>query len=71
MLASIKFRNNSSTRLASWVCKSSHAKASLDPHQHQAIEMVETEEVPDGYVFDELQHGLQKKSRLLRPAMVA
>ena len=48
-----------------------HAKGELfDPHQHQAIEMVETEEVPDGYVFDELQPGYKLKDRLLRPAMV-
>jgi len=42
----------------------------FDPHQHQAIEMVETDEVPDGYVFDELQPGYKLKDRLLRPAMV-
>jgi molecular chaperone GrpE len=48
-----------------------HAKGELfDPHQHQAIEMVETNEVPDGYVFDELQPGYKLKDRLLRPAMV-
>jgi molecular chaperone GrpE len=42
----------------------------FDPHQHQAIEMVETDEVPDGHVFDELQPGYKLKDRLLRPAMV-
>jgi molecular chaperone GrpE len=48
-----------------------HAKGEpFDPHQHQAIEMVETDEVPDGYVFDELQPGYKLKDRLLRPAMV-
>ena len=48
-----------------------HAKGELfDPHQHQAIEMVETDEVPDGHVFDELQPGYKLKDRLLRPAMV-
>ena len=48
-----------------------HAKGELfDPHQHQAIEMVETDEVPDGNVFDELQPGYKLKDRLLRPAMV-
>ena len=48
-----------------------HAKGELfDPHQHQAIEMVETDEVPEGHVFDELQPGYKLKDRLLRPAMV-
>ena len=48
-----------------------HAKGQpFDPHLHQAIEMVETTEVPDGYVFDELQPGYKLKDRLLRPAMV-
>jgi molecular chaperone GrpE len=48
-----------------------HAKGEpFDPHQHQAIEMVETDEVPDGHVFDELQPGYKLKDRLLRPAMV-
>jgi molecular chaperone GrpE len=32
--------------------------------------MVETDEVPDGHVFDELQPGYKLKDRLLRPAMV-
>jgi molecular chaperone GrpE len=48
-----------------------HAKGEpFDPHQHQAIEMVETDEVPDGHVVDELQPGYKLKDRLLRPAMV-
>jgi len=48
-----------------------HAKGErFDPHQHQAIEMVETDEAPDGYVLDELQPGYKLKDRLLRPAMV-
>jgi molecular chaperone GrpE len=48
-----------------------HAKGELfDPHLHQAIEMVETDDVPDQHVFDELQPGYKLKDRLLRPAMV-
>jgi molecular chaperone GrpE len=42
----------------------------FDPHLHQAIEMVETDEVPDHHVVDELQRGYRLKERLLRPAMV-
>jgi molecular chaperone GrpE len=42
----------------------------FDPHVHEAIEMVETTEVPDHQVVDELQRGYKLKDRLLRPAMV-
>ncbi len=42
----------------------------FDPHQHQAIEMVETNEAPDQHVLEELQPGYKLKDRLLRPAMV-
>ncbi|HZE26320.1 MAG TPA: nucleotide exchange factor GrpE [Terriglobales bacterium] len=42
----------------------------FDPHVHEAIEMVETTELPDQHVIDELQRGYKLKDRLLRPAMV-
>lgn len=42
----------------------------FDPHLHQAIEMVETSEVPDHHVIEELQRGYKFKDRLLRPSMV-
>ncbi len=42
----------------------------FDPHYHQAVEMVETTEVPDHEVLEELQRGYKFKDRLLRPAMV-
>jgi molecular chaperone GrpE len=42
----------------------------FDPHLHQAIEMVETDEVADHHVLEELQRGYKMKERLLRPAMV-
>lgn len=42
----------------------------FDPHVHEAIEMVDTTEVPDHQVLEELQHGYKLKDRLLRPAMV-
>ncbi|MGD0825952.1 MAG: nucleotide exchange factor GrpE [Terriglobales bacterium] len=42
----------------------------FDPRIHEAVEMVETSEVPDHYVLDELQRGYKYKGRLLRPAMV-
>jgi molecular chaperone GrpE len=42
----------------------------FDPHVHEAIEMVETSDVPDHQVIDELQKGYKLKERLLLPAMV-
>jgi molecular chaperone GrpE len=42
----------------------------FDPMLHEAIEMVETDQVPDNHVFQELQRGYKLKERLLRPAMV-
>jgi len=42
----------------------------FDPRLHEAIEMVETDEVPDHQVIEELQRGYKFKDRLLRPAMV-
>lgn len=42
----------------------------FDPHVHEAIEMVDTTDVPDHQVMDELQRGYRLKDRLLRPAMV-
>jgi molecular chaperone GrpE len=42
----------------------------FDPHVHEAIEMVDTTEVPDHQILEELQHGYKLKDRLLRPAMV-
>jgi molecular chaperone GrpE len=42
----------------------------FDPRIHEAIEMVDTTQVPDHHVFEELQRGYKFKDRLLRPAMV-
>jgi molecular chaperone GrpE len=42
----------------------------FDPRIHEAVEMVDTTEVPDHHVLDELQRGYKYKERLLRPAMV-
>jgi|SRR5580704_7337744 molecular chaperone GrpE len=42
----------------------------FDPRLHEAIEMVETGDVPDHQVIEELQRGYKFKDRLLRPAMV-
>lgn len=42
----------------------------FDPSLHQAIQMVETTEVPDNHVIDELQRGYRLRDRVLRAAMV-
>ncbi len=42
----------------------------FDPNLHQAVQMVESDEVEDHHVLDELQRGYKLKDRLLRPAMV-
>ena len=42
----------------------------FDPNLHQAVQMVDTDEVEDHHVIDELQRGYRIKERLLRPAMV-
>ena len=42
----------------------------FDPRYHEAIEMVDTDEVADQHVIDELQRGYKLKDRLVRPAMV-
>jgi molecular chaperone GrpE len=42
----------------------------FDPRVHEAIEMVESNDVEDNHVLEELQPGYKIKERLLRPAMV-
>ena len=42
----------------------------FDPSLHQAIQMVESDEVPDHQVIDELQRGYRLRDRVLRAAMV-
>lgn len=46
------------------------AGEAFDPNLHQAVQMVDTDEVEDQQVIDELQRGYRIKDRLLRPAMV-
>jgi len=43
----------------------------LDPHQHQAMLEIPSEEAEPGTVVQEMQAGYMIKDRLLRPAMVA
>jgi len=42
----------------------------FDPNLHQAIQLVQSDDVEQNHVVDELQRGYRIKDRLLRPAMV-
>lgn len=42
----------------------------LDPHRHQAMMEIPTDEVEPGTVVEEMQAGYTMKDRLLRPALV-
>jgi len=42
----------------------------FDPRLHEAIEMMDSDAVPDQHVLEELQRGYKLKDRLLRPSMV-
>ena len=42
----------------------------FDPHEHHAVDMVETDEAPPDTVLEEFQRGYNFKGRMLRPAMV-
>jgi molecular chaperone GrpE len=44
--------------------------APFDPNVHEALGLVETNDIPDNHVVEELQRGYRLKGRLLRPAMV-
>lgn len=42
----------------------------FDPRYHEALGSVETDELPDGQVYDEVRRGYRLRERLLRPALV-
>lgn len=42
----------------------------FDPRLHEAIEMVERNDLPDNQVMDEVRRGYTLRDRLLRPALV-
>jgi len=42
----------------------------LDPNHHQAMSMVESDEVESGCIINVIQAGFELHDRLLRPAMV-
>ena len=46
------------------------AGKTFDPHQHQAVERVETKDAGDGTILAEFQRGYNFKGKLLRPSMV-
>jgi molecular chaperone GrpE len=46
------------------------AGKAFDPHYHQAVERVESDEYPEGTVVEVLQDGFLFHGRVLRPSMV-
>jgi molecular chaperone GrpE len=44
--------------------------AMFDPHQHQGVQRIESDEHEEGAIVRELQRGYNFKGRLLRPSMV-
>lgn len=42
----------------------------FDPHLHQAVERVETNDAPENTILGEFQRGYNFKGKLLRPSMV-
>lgn len=44
--------------------------ALFDPHRHEAVEVVESEEHPEGYILQEFVKGYRSEERILRPARV-
>ncbi len=42
----------------------------FDPRVHEALEMVEREDVPDHQVIEEVRRGYRIRERLMRPALV-
>jgi molecular chaperone GrpE len=46
------------------------AGKTFDPYQHQAIERLESEEYPDGFIVAVFQDGYMFHGRVLRPAIV-
>jgi molecular chaperone GrpE len=46
------------------------AGVQFDPRFHEALGSVETDELPDGQVYEEVRRGYRIRERLLRPALV-
>ncbi|HTU45782.1 MAG TPA: nucleotide exchange factor GrpE [Bryobacteraceae bacterium] len=44
--------------------------ALFNPHEHHAVDMVDTKDHPDQTILEEYQRGYKFKGRLLRPAML-
>jgi molecular chaperone GrpE len=42
----------------------------FDPHYHEAVETVETDEYPEGTILEEFSKGYKSRSRVIRPSKV-
>lgn len=43
----------------------------FDPHKHEAIQHIETSEIPDNTIFDVYKHGYALNDKIVRPALVS
>lgn len=43
----------------------------FDPHRHEAIQHIETSEVPDNTIVDVYKHGYALNDKIVRPALVS
>ncbi|MDD3245601.1 MAG: nucleotide exchange factor GrpE [Methanosarcina sp.] len=43
----------------------------FDPHRHEAVQHIETSEVPDNSIVEVYKHGYVLKEKVVRPAMVS
>jgi molecular chaperone GrpE len=48
-----------------------HSKGNIfDPHFHEAMEIIETSQHPDGTILEEFAKGYKNENRIIRPAKV-
>ncbi|MEL7431739.1 MAG: nucleotide exchange factor GrpE [Chlamydiota bacterium] len=48
-----------------------HSEGNLfDPHYHEAVEMLQTDEYPEGTILEEFSKGYKSEKRIIRPSRV-
>ena len=48
-----------------------HSTGAFDPHYHQAISQVNSDEIPENHIVETMQTGYLYHDRVIRPAMVS
>ena len=49
----------------------SEKASEFDPHRHEAVQHIETSEVPDNTIVEVYKHGYSLNSKVIRPALVS